>query len=108
MVEGVTDREIRDAIEELKRSTASIEKQTEALRLQQNAMGALVKSEQRTVHARAHSDQEQLRRWEAERGQISREVSAFLLLEVFTGLIFAGGRIVPESGISNFGSRTAI
>ena len=74
MVEGLNEREIRDAIEELKRSTASIEKQTEALRLQQNAMSALVKSERRTQQARANSDQEQVRRWEAERSRISQQV----------------------------------
>lgn len=75
MVEGLNDREIRDAIEELKRSTASIEKQTEALRLQQNAMSALFKSERRANETRAHSDEGQLRRWQAERSQISQQVS---------------------------------
>ena len=74
MVEGLNDREIRDAIEELKRSTASIEKQTEALKLQQNAMSALVKNEQRTSQARAYSDQAQLRRWETERSQVGQQV----------------------------------
>lgn len=82
MVEGLNDREIRDAIEELKRSTASIEKQTEALRLQQNAMSALVKSERQTNDKRAHSDEAQLRRWQAERNQVGQQVSMVLVRDI--------------------------
>ena len=74
LVESLNDREIQDAIEELKQSTAAIEKQTEALRLQQNAMSTLVKNEKRASQARSHADKEQLRKWDVEKGHISGAV----------------------------------
>ena len=74
-MEGLNDQEVQDAIEELKRSTAAIEKQSEALRLQQNAMSALVKNDRRTSQARSHADKEQIRKWEMEKGHISSAVS---------------------------------
>lgn len=74
LVQGLNGREIQSAIEELKRSTAAIEKQTEALRLQQNAMNALVKNEKRSSQARAHTERGQLRKWDVEKGHITAAV----------------------------------
>lgn len=74
LVQGLNDQEIQSAIEELKRSTAAIEKQSEVLRLQQNAMHALVKNEKRTSQTRAHTERGQLRKWDAEKGHISAAV----------------------------------
>ncbi|CAG8983956.1 hypothetical protein HYALB_00008816 [Hymenoscyphus albidus] len=71
-VHGLNDSEIRDAIEELRRSTAAIEKQSEALRLQQSAMGTLVKNNQRSSQARALSSNSQVKKWNAEREHVSR------------------------------------
>lgn len=74
-VHGQNDSEIRDAIEELKRSTAAIEKQSEALKLQQNAMGTLVKNNQRNSQARSLSSDTQVKKWNVERDRVSRAVS---------------------------------
>ncbi|KAF4636224.1 hypothetical protein G7Y89_g1879 [Cudoniella acicularis] len=69
-VQGLNDSEIQNAIEELKRSTAAIEKQSETLRLQQNAMSALVKSEQRISQLRSQTNNGQLKKWNAEKSHI--------------------------------------
>lgn len=69
-IRGLNDQEIQDAIEELKRSTAAIEKQSEALKLQQNAMNTLVKSNTRAGEARFHTDISQQRKWNVEKGHI--------------------------------------
>ncbi|KAL2064073.1 hypothetical protein VTL71DRAFT_4567 [Oculimacula yallundae] len=74
LVQGLNDQEIQTAIEELKRSTAAIEKQSEALRLQQNAMNALVKNEKRASQTRAHIEQGQLRKWDVEKGHITAAI----------------------------------
>lgn len=73
-IEGLNDHELQTAIEELKRSTAAIEKQSEALRLQQNAMASLVKSTRRSKQTRAHTNQSQVRKWDVEKGHISAAV----------------------------------
>lgn len=73
-VQGIDETEIQDAIEELKRSTAAIEKQSEVLRSQQNAMSALIKSDQRTSQSRSQTDGSQLKKWNAERGHVSKAV----------------------------------
>jgi hypothetical protein len=74
MIQGLNEEEIRTAIDELKRSTAAIEKQTESLRLQQNAMSALVRTEQRALQARSHTEKSQTRKWDVEKGQISAAI----------------------------------
>ncbi len=75
LVQGLSDQGIQIAIEELKRSTEAIEKQTEMLKLQQNAMSSLVKNEKRIDQARMDIDEEQERKWDIEKGQISSSVS---------------------------------
>lgn len=79
LVQGLNDHEIQKAIEELKRSTAAIEKQAEALRLQQNAMASLIKNDKRTLQTRAHTEQGQVRKWDVEKGHISALVRFILL-----------------------------
>ncbi|PBP17858.1 hypothetical protein BUE80_DR011371 [Diplocarpon rosae] len=78
LVQGMNDEEIHNAIEELRRSTAAIEKQSETLRLQQNAMSALVKGEQRTSQARAQTEEGQMRKWDAEKGHITAAAEELL------------------------------
>jgi hypothetical protein len=73
-VRGLNENEVKDAIEELKRSTTAIEKHTEALKLQQNAMSSLVKNEQRASQARATSTAAQHRKWTAESAQVCKAV----------------------------------
>lgn len=69
-VRDLNDQEVQDAIEELKRSTTAIEKQTEALKLQQNAMSTFVKSNTRAGEARSHTNKSQQRKWNVEKGHI--------------------------------------
>jgi hypothetical protein len=89
LVQGLHDIEIQNAIEELKRSTAAIEKQTEALRLQQNAMASLVKNDKRTHQARAHAEKGQIRKWDVEKGHINAAVqSGFPKLNGFMLILF--------------------
>lgn len=78
-IQGLNDAEIQDAIEELKRSTAAIEKQNETLRAQQNAMSALIKSDQRTSQSRSHTSNSQLEKWKAEKGRVSKAVCCCVL-----------------------------
>ncbi|TVY48436.1 hypothetical protein LOCC1_G000907 [Lachnellula occidentalis] len=73
-VQGLNDAEIQDAIEELKRSTAAIEKQSEALKSQQNAMSALVKSEKRTSQSRSQTNSSQLKKWNAQKEHVSKAI----------------------------------
>lgn len=64
-VQAISDVELRTAIDELKRSTANIEKQTEILKMQQNALQSMIKSERQTINARISTEQGQLQTWEA-------------------------------------------
>lgn len=70
----LTDEQLHTAIEELQRSTTAIEKQSETLRLQQNALALLVKNNKKVGVARSEADAKQLRKWEAENGQVSSAV----------------------------------
>jgi hypothetical protein len=85
LVQGLNDYELQNAIEELKRSTAAIEKQSEALKLQQSAMSALVKTNRRIGQARTQTDKTQARKWDVEKGQINaaiEELSQSLLYQI--------------------------
>jgi hypothetical protein len=74
LIQGLNEQEIQTAIEELKRSTAAIEKQSEVLRLQQNAMNALVKNGKKAVQGRSHAENAQVRKWDVEKGHINSAV----------------------------------
>ncbi|KAG9243119.1 hypothetical protein BJ878DRAFT_512346 [Calycina marina] len=73
-IRGLDDDEIRDAVEELKRSTTAIEKQTEALNLQQDAMSTLIKNKTGSDQVRAQIERSQLAKWNAEKSQIGKSV----------------------------------
>lgn len=73
-IQGLEDREIRDAVEELKRSTAAIEDQTKALKMQQVALSVFVRGNMRSAQTRAKADQNQLRKWNVEKAQMSAAV----------------------------------
>lgn len=72
---AIIDQDIQDAIEELKRSTFAIEKQTENLRLQQNAMNSLVTDNAQLHQAQTQAKANQLRSWDMERGKTMIAVS---------------------------------
>lgn len=75
LVQSMSDGELAEAVEELKRSTAAVEKQTEILRLQQNAMSSFAKNNTHAIKARSQMDANQIRRWDIEKGQIKQAVS---------------------------------
>lgn len=64
----LNEQDIQDAIEELKRSTVAIEKQTESLKLQQHAMSLLVKENERLCQRQSEVGSMQQRKWEMEKG----------------------------------------
>lgn len=78
LVREIPEHEIQEAITSLRRSTASIEKQTEALKLQQNAMSILVKTNAQVQEARNHVEENQLQKWDVEKGVISANVGLLL------------------------------
>jgi molecular chaperone DnaK (HSP70) len=82
LIQGLNNQEIQNAIEELKRSTAAIEKQTEALQLQQNAMASLVKNDKRTRQTRANIGNGQVRKWDVEKGHINAAVRSLSSLRI--------------------------
>jgi hypothetical protein len=73
-IRGLEDRDIQTAVEELRRSTVAIEKQTDALRLQQSALSTFVKGNTRNNQARSQADKSQQRKWNVEKGQVSAAV----------------------------------
>ncbi|KAF7935282.1 uncharacterized protein EAE97_008189 [Botrytis byssoidea] len=73
-ISDLSDEQLHTAIEELQRSTTAIEKQSEALRSQQNAVALIVKNNKKVGVARTEADAKQLRKWEAENGQVSSAV----------------------------------
>ena len=70
-----SDSDLKDAIEQLERSTEAICKQTETLKLQHDALGRLVRQTNEHVDARADLDMRQVRAWEASREAAMANVS---------------------------------
>lgn len=75
-VQAVNEDEIRTAIEELNRSTASIVKQTETLRQQQDALSRLVKKSSEGQAQRQELEETRLRKVELERKRLATEVTS--------------------------------
>jgi hypothetical protein len=75
LVRGLSDEKLQNAIADLKRSTSAIEKQTETLRIQQDALSSLVKSNRKDSEARSAVNSMQHRAWTAEFRTLSSEVS---------------------------------
>lgn len=71
----INDHELQKAIDELRKSTATIEKQCEALRIQKNALSSLSRNIKRTNQARSQVEKGQLRKWEAEKSSIAATIS---------------------------------
>lgn len=72
----VDDQKLHRAIEDLQRSTIAIEKQTELLRMQQDAVLTLVKTNRQQSEARAIAEGGQHRMWTTEATHISSAVSS--------------------------------
>lgn len=73
-VEAFDEQEMREAVRELERSTAAIQKQTEVLKLQHGAFAKLARENRRAVEARKVAVEGQQRRWESERAGVQAEV----------------------------------
>ena len=76
-VQAVNEDEIRTAIEELNRSTASISKQTETLRQQQDALSRLVRKSGEAGALRRDLELARQRKSETDRRRLASEVTSF-------------------------------
>lgn len=74
-VQAVTEDDMKTAIEELKRSTSAITKQTETLKQQQDALSRLVNKSTENDARRRDFELSRQRRSEADRKRIAAEVS---------------------------------
>lgn len=77
-VQPISDADLRAAVVELKRSTDAINKQTETLRHQHDALSRLVAKRADGESRRRRDDQACLRRSESERMRVSSEVRPFV------------------------------
>lgn len=75
--QGLTDQDLKYAIEELSRSTDAITKQTETLRQQQDALSRLLTSTGKSVNARSDLDAKRLYQWDTGRKGLNTAVSRF-------------------------------
>lgn len=73
-VQAFSDQEIRDAIEELHRSTEVINKQTETLRQQQDALSRLLSTSGKFGDARSDLEIKRLHKWESDRKALNTTV----------------------------------
>lgn len=69
-----SDHEIQDAIQELHRSTKAINKQTETLRQQQDALSRLLSTTGKNGDARSDLEVRRLQKWESDRKALSTAV----------------------------------
>lgn len=74
-VRGFSDQELQIAIEDLRRSTAAVEKQTESLQIQQDALSSLVKINSQNYEARSTINKSQYKAWSIEIRTVTNEVT---------------------------------
>ena len=74
-VQAVNEEDIKAAIEELSRSTATITKQTETLRQQQDALARLVRKRAESEAQRRDLESTRLRSSESQRKKLATEVT---------------------------------
>jgi hypothetical protein len=75
----VSDHEIKDAIEELNRSTQAINHHTETLKLQQEALDRLVTATRQSKEERADITAGQARKWQAQRRDLASKVRSAVI-----------------------------
>ena len=92
----LTDHEIQEAINQLQTSTAAIEKQSEILRVQQDAVASLVALNGRQAQSRSAANGLQNRTWIAENEQINTAVE-----DLVTGLSDYVTEIDSQNGASD-------
>ncbi|KAK4160671.1 hypothetical protein QBC43DRAFT_111515 [Cladorrhinum sp. PSN259] len=72
--QALSDHDIRDAIDQLNRSTQAITKQTETLKQQHEALDRLVSADRKARQERAVFESEQKRKWESRRAHLATQV----------------------------------
>ncbi|ROW17619.1 hypothetical protein VPNG_00818 [Cytospora leucostoma] len=72
--QALTDQELKDAIDELARSTEAINKQTETLRQQQDALSRLLTTGGKIGGARSHLEAKRLYNWDTDRKHLNTAV----------------------------------
>ncbi|KAK4223638.1 hypothetical protein QBC38DRAFT_44142 [Podospora fimiseda] len=72
--QALSDHDIRDAIDQLNRSTQAITKQTETLKQQHEALDRLVSGDRRARQERAIFESEQKRKWDSRRLHLATQV----------------------------------
>lgn len=72
---ALTDQELKDAIDELARSTEVINKQTETLRQQQDALSRLLTTSGKSRGARSDLEAKRLHKWDTDRKHLNTAVS---------------------------------
>lgn len=75
--QALTDQGLKDAIDELNRSTEAINKQTETLRQQQDALSRLLTTTGKSGDARSDLEAKRLYKWETGRKALNTAVGAF-------------------------------
>lgn len=70
----LSDHEIKDAIEELNRSTQAITNHTETLKLQQEALDRLVTAARQSNEESAAITAGQAQKWQVQRGDLASRV----------------------------------
>lgn len=75
-VQGLSEREVVVSIEELGRSTREIERQTETLRMQRDALARLVGASERNEEARAKMELKRGSARDAERKRVASAVGS--------------------------------
>ncbi|KAK4178149.1 hypothetical protein QBC36DRAFT_111319 [Triangularia setosa] len=73
-VQGLTDENVRDAVEQLDRSTQAITRQTETLKQQREALDRLVAGDRQTRQERRVFESEQDRKYESQRRDLALAV----------------------------------
>lgn len=77
MIRIPDDGDIKDAIEDLKRSTSAIDKQSESLRSQQKALNILINDQRSSAQKRADATATQNKKWALELERSNATVSFF-------------------------------
>lgn len=105
-VQGLSDQEMIDAIQALNRSTDAINKQTETLRQQQNAVSRLITASGKTGDARSDLEVKRLYEWESSRKALHTSVSPHFELIINSLLTCVSGRApVPGHRLSHVRAR---
>lgn len=101
-VPALSDEELRTAISTLNHSTEAVAKQTEALKLQQDALSRLVKSSEKNRDGREDMELKQAQKWDTERKAAAAAVCVHPQRRHSFLISFSARRTVAESRLQDF------